>query len=127
MRSGTVERAALTTIYYLLESGQVSRWHVVAADESWHFHEGAPLELMVYTPATRALATHRLGSTIRDGEPVAVVPRDAWQAARPTGDYSLVSCSVGPGFEFEDFRFVLTLEDHAGHFEGAMRGLRPLL
>ncbi len=127
MRSGTRERAALTTIYYLLESGQVSRWHVVAADETWHFHEGAPLELLVYTPSTRALATHRLESPMRDGEPVTVVPREAWQAARPTGDYSLVSCCVGPGFEFEDFRFVQTLEDHAGHFEGAMRALRPLL
>ena len=54
-------RSALTTIYYLLESTQLSRWHVVQADELWHFYAGAPLELLAYTPGTRAFERRILG------------------------------------------------------------------
>src|SRR5882724_3401397 len=54
-------RAALTTIYYLLEQSQLSRWHVVQADELWHFYAGAPLELLAYTPTTRKFERNVLG------------------------------------------------------------------
>jgi len=124
-------RAALTTIYYLLERNQLSRWHVVASDEVWHHYGGAPLELLAYDPATHKLLRRVLASpTDRDaavGEPVAVIERGRWQAAQSLGEYSLLGCTVGPGFEFADFRFVSALDDHAAHFTGAMRDLRKLL
>jgi predicted cupin superfamily sugar epimerase len=127
VQSGVRERSALTTIYYLLEADQVSRWHVVDSDESWHFHAGAALELSVYSPATRELVAYRLDSAAPTAQPVAVVPALAWQAARSTGDYSLVSCCVGPGFEFGDFRFVVEVEGYQAHFDGPLRDLRGLL
>ena len=60
-------RCALTTIYYLLERDQVSRWHVVDADEAWHFHAGAPMELFAYDPASRALLRRVLSGGIATG------------------------------------------------------------
>src|SRR5215467_14307678 len=66
-------RPAITAIYYLLERGQVSRWHVVEADEIWHFYEGSPLELLAYEPDARALVRRVLGKTKDDHERVAVI------------------------------------------------------
>jgi predicted cupin superfamily sugar epimerase len=132
-------RSALTTIYYLLEQQQLSRWHVVESDEVWHFHAGAPLELLEYDPATGQLVQHVLGDVRQGNEAVAVIPPGAWQAARsrgdwsrssgdvPSGDYSLVGCTVGPGFEFEDFRFVRALPGHERHFTGALARFVDLL
>ena len=108
-------RAALTTIYYLLEQPQVSRWHVVAADEIWHFYAGAALELITYEPQERLLKRHVLAAPAELAAPVAVVPAGVWQAARSLGQYSLVGCSVGPGFDFADFRFVACLPGHEAH------------
>jgi uncharacterized protein len=120
-------RAALTTIHYLLERQQASRWHVVEADEVWHFYVGDSLELLEYDPAVGRLARHVLGD-VRDGnEAVAVIPRGVWQAARSLGEYSLVGCTVGPGFEFEDFRFVAALPGHAAHFTGKLAPFANLL
>lgn len=120
-------RSALTTIFYLLERGQVSRWHVVSSDEIWHFYAGAPLQLLSYDPATRVLSTHVLQQPDAGGDPVAVIAANVWQAARTLGDYSLVGCSVGPGFEFEDFRFVKTLPGYEEHFKDALRAHEDLL
>ena len=125
-------RTALTTIYYLLERNQLSRWHVVASDEVWHHYCGAPLELLAYDPATRRLLRRMLSAPgdhlgAHDAEPVAVIERGVWQAARSLGEYSLLGCTVGPGFEFADFQFVAALIDHAGHFTGAMTDLKSLL
>ena len=86
-------RSALTTIYFLLVEGTVSRPHVVQSDEVWHFYEGDPLELTAGEERVTLHASHR----------VHVVPARVWQAARPLGTYTLVGCTVGPGFEFEDF------------------------
>ena len=122
-------RSALTTIYYLLEQQQLSRWHVVESPEIWHFYDGAPLELLEYDPVARRLVRHVLGN-VRDGnDTVAVIEAGVWQAARSRGEFSLVGCSVGPGFEFEDFRFVTALAGHEAHFtgEGALTGLADLL
>ena len=121
------ERSAITTIYYLLERNQVSRWHVVAADEIWHFYEGSPLELLAYDPRARALVHRVLGHPSEDHEPVAVIRSGLWQAARSLGDFSLVGCSVGPGFEFEDFQFVATIPGHQAHFAGELQGFAALL
>ena len=88
------DRSALTTIYFLLVEGTYSRWHRVQSDEVWHFYEGDPLELTIRGGETVILdATNR----------VHVVPARAWQTAHPRGAYVLVGCTVGPGFEFEDF------------------------
>ena len=121
-------RSALTTIHYLLEQGQSSRWHVVESDEVWHFYTGAPLELLEYDPASGRLVQHVLGDVRQGLESVAVIPSGVWQAARSRGDYSLVGCTVGPGFEFEDFRFVKVLPGHEGYFAGgALAGFADLL
>lgn len=98
-----VRRRAVTAILFLLARGEVSRWHRVLSDEVWHFHEGDPLELLVVDAAIGEVTRHVLGRASDGLEPLAVVPAGAWQAARPTGELALVSCTVGPGFEFEDF------------------------
>lgn len=120
-------RSAITAIYYLLERNQISRWHVVEADEIWHFYEGSPLELLAYDPEARALVRCVLGSTSEEHERVAVIRKGVWQAARSLGDFSLVGCSVGPGFEFEDFRFVASLSGHRAHFDGELEPFASLL
>lgn len=103
-RDGRGERAALTTIFFLLTAGEISRWHRVAgADEAWHFYEGAPLDLWTADEAFEAVTCRRLGPVGPDIVPVHVVRAGEWQAAATTGDYTLVGCSVGPGFDFADF------------------------
>jgi uncharacterized protein len=121
------ERAALTTIYYLLEQAQLSRWHVVESDEIWHFYAGAPLELLVYAPHERKLQRQVLGTPSSATQLIGVVPAGHWQAARSQGAYSLVGCNVGPGFEFEDFRFVSALSEATSHFEGELAQYSALL
>ena len=99
-------RSALTLILFLLPGGAVSRWHrVAAADESWHFIGGEPLELLQLPPEGGTPECCRLGFALEDPSllPVAVVPAGCWQAARSLGAWSLVSCCVGPGFSFADF------------------------
>jgi uncharacterized protein len=119
-------RAAITAIYYLLERGQVSRWHVVDSDEVWHFHQGAPLELLAYDPKLRLLNQYVLGPA--NGQTfAAVVRRGVWQAARSLGPFSLVACDVGPGFDFADFRFVSTVPGHEDHFGGELLSRSSLL
>jgi hypothetical protein len=96
-------RAALTTIYFLLPAGAHSRWHRVESDEVWHHYEGAALELLWVDEAMASLRIERLGPVGDGARPVFTVPARCWQAARTTGDYTLVGCTVGPGFEFADF------------------------
>lgn len=103
---GRSTRSALTVIYFVLTASDVSRWHRVASDEAWHFHEGDGLELFVCDPDFSIVATNRLGPFGAGAEPVRVVPAGHWQAARCTGEYALVSCAVGPGFEFTDFEML---------------------
>jgi predicted cupin superfamily sugar epimerase len=120
-------RSAITAIYYLLERNQMARWHIVEANEIWHFYEGSPLELLAYDPGAGALVRHVLGDTRDDYERVAVIEKGFWQAARSLGGFSLVGCSVGPGFDFEDFRFVVSLARHREHFEGELAPFVSLL
>jgi predicted cupin superfamily sugar epimerase len=100
------ERLALTTIYFLLAQGEVSRWHRVASDEVWHYYEGDALELFTLDPELGRLGRHVLGPVAEGVQPVSVVPAGDWQAARSLGAYTLVGCSVGPSFEFEDFELL---------------------
>ena len=96
-------RAASTAIYFLLKGGQISRWHRVDAAEVWHWYSGAPLELGIAATAG-GLKRIKLGNDLAAGErPQAVVPAHHWQQARSLGSYTLVGCSVAPGFVFEAF------------------------
>jgi predicted cupin superfamily sugar epimerase len=95
-------RSASTAIYFLLREGEVSRWHRVDAAEVWHWYAGAPLMLEIAAPGART--TVRLGPALPSGErPQAVVPAGRWQAARSLGRWTLVGCTVAPGFAFEGF------------------------
>jgi hypothetical protein len=120
-------RAALTSIYYLLEAPQFSRWHVVGSDEIWHHHDGAPLELLVYRPSTRDFYSRVLAATSAGHEPMCAVRAGDWQAARSLGEWSLAGCDVGPGFDFEDFQFIASLEGHQDHFRDSLADYRHLL
>jgi predicted cupin superfamily sugar epimerase len=120
-------RSALTSIYYLLETPQFSRWHVVGSDEIWHHHDGAPLELLVYRPATRELSSRVLASPSAGYEPTVTVRAGDWQAARSLGAHSLMACDVGPGFDFEDFQFIAAVPGHEAHFRDALAEYRNLL
>ncbi|ELR25236.1 cupin superfamily protein [Acanthamoeba castellanii str. Neff] len=97
------ERGACTAIYFLLAEGQKSHWHKVDAVETWLWHSGAPLELSISEDAETVSATV-LGADLKAGQrPQGVVPKDAWQAARSLGKWTLVSCTVAPAFEFSGF------------------------
>lgn len=95
-------RAASSAILFLLPGGVVSRWHKVDADELWHYHEGAPLELLV-ADTSDAVRRELLGPVANGQLPQRVVPAHAWQAARSLGDFTLVGCTVAPEFRFESF------------------------
>ena len=128
------ERAALTTIYFLLVAEEVSRWHRVASDEVWHYYEGDALELVTadstfehttrtilskvnvvagFPPPLAAEFDASSGETRRSlaeggrrPNPVHVVVANDWQAARTLGAYTLLGCTVAPGFEYEDFEML---------------------
>lgn|SRR5574341_1680418 len=105
------ERAAITTICFLLVAGQHSRWHCITSDEVWHYYEGDPLEL-IWLDAARTVAEHRrLGPATHECQPVQIVPGGCWQAARPLGEYTLVGCSVAPGFDFNEFNLLADFPD----------------
>ena len=110
---GRPDRLALTTIYFLLVAGQVSRWHRVASDEVWHHYEGSPLELLVADAGFHDVSRRLLGPVGDHREPVRVVMAGEWQAARSMGPYTLVGCTVGPGFEFADFEMLDSLPEEA--------------
>ncbi len=95
-------RAASTAIYFLLARGERSHWHRIDAVEVWHYYAGSVLTLRIADDhGERAI---RLGSDVIAGErPQAVVPAHAWQAAESTGDWTLVGCTVAPGFDFATF------------------------
>jgi predicted cupin superfamily sugar epimerase len=96
--TGSDGRATATAIYFVLQAGERSHWHRVDASEVWLHHAGAPLLLLVGD------VEHRLGSDLDGGEvSQAIVPAGAWQAAESLGTWSLVSCVVAPGFEFDGF------------------------
>ena len=91
-------RAFSTAILFLLKAGDVSRRHRVDAAEVWHFYRGAPLEIAI------GKTRHILGADVAQGQsPQIVVPKGAWQMAKSLGNYTLVGCTVAPGFEFSGF------------------------
>ena len=98
---GPGERASGTAILFLLKAGERSHWHRVDADEIWIFNAGAPLVLSLGQDVAREVV---MGPGVLDGQRVQqVVPAGWWQAARSRGDWTLVTCTVSPGFRFEGF------------------------
>lgn len=96
-------RSAATAIFYLLERGTRSRWHRIRSDELWHFHLGGALEVLELLPDGTTRTT-TLGADLAAGQVLQhAVPAGAWFGARPLRDYSLVGCTVAPGFDFADF------------------------
>lgn len=130
-RADGQRRSALTAILFLLPAGEISRWHRVSgADETWHHAGGAPLELLRLPPGgqdARRLWLAAVGDDSPAGEPscdegstpLAIVPAGWWQAARSLGCWSLVSCCVGPGFDFADFTLLRDLSPDQ-HPRGAL-------
>ena len=105
-------RHASTAIYYLLQAGEYSSWHRIASDELWHFHAGTALNIYVLNNGELSTLTlghpaHTPGAAFQH-----MVPAGAWFAAQPTpsaqADYSLVGCTVAPGFEFSEFELAST-------------------
>ena len=95
-------RGAASAILFLLAAGERSHWHRIDAAEVWHFYAGAPLALEI--AANGPIARVLLGTDLARGErPQAVVPARAWQAAESLGEWTLVGCTVAPGFDFAGF------------------------
>ncbi|UFX45043.1 cupin domain-containing protein [Bradyrhizobium sp. 41S5] len=96
-------RAHSTAIYFLLARGERSHWHRIDAVEMWHYYAGAPLTLKIAQDGAPPRAI-TLGPDVARGEqPQAIVPAGAWQTAESSGDWTLVGCTVAPGFEFAKF------------------------
>lgn len=97
-------RAASTAIYFLLARGERSHWHRVDATEIWHWHAGSPLVLQTAEHESASIMRVTLGPDLAaDQRPQVVVPPHVWQAAESLGDWTLVGCTVAPGFEFARF------------------------
>ncbi|MFN3646396.1 MAG: cupin domain-containing protein [Gemmobacter sp.] len=98
------DRPSGTAILFLLQAGEVSHWHRVDAAEIWLFHAGVPLILSTAETAAGPAQDRTLGPDVLAGQhPQLIVPPDHWQAARSTGEWTLVSCTVSPGFRFAGF------------------------
>jgi predicted cupin superfamily sugar epimerase len=111
-------RSLSTAIYFLLAAGERSRWHRIDAVEIWHWHAGAALALQI--AGSNGVTTMRLGADLAAGEhPQAVVPARAWQAAESLGAWTLVSCTVAPGFDFSAFE--LAPKDWVPHRGAGLR------
>jgi uncharacterized protein len=96
-------RSVSTAILFLLAGDEVSEWHRVDAAEVWHYHAGAPLVITMSPNGHDASAQH-LGPDLRAGQsPQIVVPAGCWQTAASLGAWTLVGCTVAPGFRFEGF------------------------
>ena len=97
-------RPSGTSIYFLLQAGERSHWHAVDATEIWHYYAGAPLLLHLSATDVGPATTHTLSPDFAKGHaPQLIVPKDHWQAAETTGEYTLVGCTVSPAFQFEGF------------------------
>ncbi len=97
-------RAHSTAIFYLLKAGEVSRWHRVDSAEIWHWYAGAPLTLSQRQTLSAPIVQRTMGGDVLAGQtPQAIVPALVWQSACSLGPWTLVGCTVAPGFEFTGF------------------------
>ena len=98
------DRPAGTCIYFLLRAGERSHWHRVDATEIWHYYAGAPITLKISETSAGPARSLTLGPDLASGAlPQHIVPEGWWQSAESTGDWTLVGCTVSPGFRFEGF------------------------
>ena len=96
-------RPVSTLIYYMLTDNQAGAWHRVDSAEVWHWYAGAPMRLSISRDG-KAVTVHQLGADLAAGQrPQGVVPPGAWQMAKVEGAWSLVGCTVAPGFQFSKF------------------------
>lgn len=97
-------RSRSTAIHFLLRQGETSHWHRVDAVEIWHWHAGAPLTLRIAEKQGAPVQAITLGSDLARGQrPQGIVPMHHWQAAETLGAWTLVGCTVAPGFDFAGF------------------------
>jgi predicted cupin superfamily sugar epimerase len=95
-------RSLCTAIYFLLARGERAHWHRIDAVEIWHYYAGSALNLQIADDSGKRSV--RLGPDLAAGDvPQAVVPAHVWQAAESTGDWTLMGCTVAPGFDFAKF------------------------
>ena len=97
------ERASGTAIHYLLEADQFSHWHRVDATEIWHWYAGAPLSLTISPNGIDKEAKLLGPDLLANQSPQIIIPPHHWQSANSLGAYTLVGCTVSPGFEFSGF------------------------
>lgn len=97
-------RPSGTCIYFLLAAGKRSHWHRVDAVEIWHYYAGAPLSLWISQTDAGPAQVSTLGSDVLEGQqPQGIVPQGWWQSAQTLGEWTLVGCTVSPGFQFAGF------------------------
>jgi predicted cupin superfamily sugar epimerase len=97
-------RPASTAIYYMLQADETSAWHKIDAVEVWHYYVGAPMKITMSPPDGQGATVHVLGPDLRAGGlPQLVVPTGWWQTAVSLGAWTLVGCTVAPGFHFDGF------------------------
>lgn len=103
-------RPLSTTIYYLLEAGQVSKFHRLQWDELWFFHDGAPFIIhMIHKDGSKTHVT--LGLDVAKGQvPQCLIPAGVIFGAEMTGEFGLASCMVSPGFDYRDFQLYSSKE-----------------
>jgi predicted cupin superfamily sugar epimerase len=132
---GDARRSLSTAIYFLLQGHEVSALHRLRADELWHFHTGSTLRVVELTP-DGALHEHRLGLDVgADERPQVAIPAGSWFGARTTTStgFTLVGCTVAPGFDFADFELGEEAElrarygRHAAIIDTFIRRPRPTL
>ncbi|MBL7993907.1 cupin domain-containing protein [bacterium] len=100
------DRSVCTSIYFLIRQRQTTAWHRVKSDEIYHFYFGAPIELSLISPEGH-FSKHILGTNVKNGErPQLIVSADHWQSARSLGEFTLIGCTVSPGFDFLDFEMI---------------------
>ncbi|MEW6076835.1 MAG: cupin domain-containing protein [Thermodesulfobacteriota bacterium] len=121
------ERNAVTEIYFLLTADNHSRWHRVDWDETFHYYEGAAMELFWIEKNGGECRQRLLGEAADMRRPLEVVPAGCWQAARTTGVYTLVGCTVAPGFDFADFRLLKGHPEEAGKISTRFPELAALI
>ncbi|MGM0496856.1 MAG: cupin domain-containing protein [Bacteroidota bacterium] len=101
-------RDLATSIYYLLPSGMPSKLHRLRNDEVWYYHLGSPLKLFFFSQ-TRGLEEHKLGPNPEKSQEFSkVIPAETIFGAEviEQDSFSLVSCNMSPGFEYEDFELL---------------------
>lgn len=100
----TNNRSASTAIFYLLEAANRSHWHRIDAVEVWHYYAGAPLRLSRAWDDGTGVRDLTLGAHVLEGQnPQGVVAKREWQSAKSLGKWTLVGCTVAPGFLPEGF------------------------